>query len=66
MAATVEDLVKAKVAEEQSKALLVLLEARHQRQQQYQRDAFRQTMWLAAIVIASVASAAGIVIAVLR
>lgn len=63
---SMEDLIDAKVAEGQSKALLRLLEAQHQREQQFQRDAFRQTMWLAAIVVASVASAAGLVIAVLR
>ncbi len=64
--ASMEDLIDAKVAEGQSKALLRLLEAQHQREQRFQRDAFRQTMWLAAIVVASVASAAGLVIAVLR
>ena len=34
--------------------------------QQSDRARFRETMWLAALMVASVASAAGLVIAVLR
>ena len=34
--------------------------------QQLERAAFRQTLWLAALIVASFASAAGLVIAVLR
>ena len=34
--------------------------------QQSDRARFRETMWLAALIVASVASAAGLVIAVLR
>lgn len=43
-------------------ALLTILDG----QRQSDRAAFHRTMWLIATVIASVASAAGIVIAVLR
>ena len=53
---------QAEVRTDLAGALLTILEG----QRQSDRAAFRRTMWLIATIIASVASAAGIVIAVLQ
>ena len=67
--AVTESLVDAKDEARQAEvrtdiatSLLTILDG----QRQSDRSAFHRTMWLVATVIASVASAAGIVIAVLR
>lgn len=69
MTTVTESLVDAKDEARQAEvrtdlagALLTILEG----QRQSDRAAFHRTMWLIATIIASVASAAGIVIAVLK
>ena len=54
--------LKAEVRAENARTLNRMIEAVHQAE----RAAFRQTLWLAALIVASIASAAGLVIAVLR
>ena len=54
--------MKAEVRAENAQALNRMIETVHQAE----RASFRQTLWLAALIVASVASAAGLVIAVLR
>ncbi|MDE0169726.1 MAG: hypothetical protein OXS29_09450 [bacterium] len=54
--------LKAEVQAENAQAFSRMIEAVHQAE----RAAFRQTLWLAALIVASIASAAGLVIAVLR
>ena len=54
--------LKAEVEAENAKTMVRVLEAI----QQSDRARFRETMWLAALIVASVAAAAGLVIAVLR
>ena len=62
MPPTLEDLVKAKVSEEQSNALLVILEG----QRQSDRDAFRNTMWMISSVFTAAAAVIGVLIALLK
>ena len=59
---TIGDLVKAKVSEEQSNALLMVLES----QRQSDRNAFRMGLWMISSVFAAAAAATGIIIAVLK
>lgn len=54
--------LKAEVEAENAKTMVRVVEAIRQSD----RARFRETMWLAALIVASVASAAGLVIAVLR
>lgn len=54
--------LKAEVRAENVQALNRVIEAVHQAE----RAGFRRTLWLAALIVASIASAAGLVIAVLR
>ena len=54
--------LEAEVRAENAQTLNRIIEAVHESE----RAAFRQTLWLAALIVASIASAAGLVIAVLR
>ena len=62
MATVTEGYVKAEVKAQQSEALLRVVEA----VRQSDKARFRETMWFAGLIFAMIASATGLIIAVLR